>query len=224
MQGSGVGSSGVHHDGMAHGVVFFQNSHHLGHLALLLADGDIDADKVAAALVNNGVQGDRGLTGGAVADDKLPLPSTYGNHGVNGLYAGLNRGVYRLAHHHVGSHLLHGPSATGIDRALAIQWPSQGVHHAANQGIAYGNLDNLTGGTDLVAFLDGVGVTQNGGADQVGLQVEGQTQDVVAEVQQFVGADTLQALDAGDTITHLDHGAHVNHAQVAAKFLNLAPD
>ena len=209
---------------MAHGVVLFQDSHHLGHLALLLADGDVHADKIAAPLVDDGVQRNGGLAGGTVADDQLPLAAADGNHGVDGLDAGLHRGIHRLAHHHVGGHLFHGAGAAGVDGTLAVQGSAQRVNHPADEGIAHGNFDNLAGGTDLVALFDSSGITEDGRAHQVGLQVKGQSKNFVAEVQQLVGTYPLETLDAGDTVTHLDHGTHIHHAQIAAKFFDLAPD
>ena len=224
MQGSGIGSAGVHHDGVAHGVVLFQDAHHLGHLALLLPDGHVNANQVAAPLVDDRVQRNGRLAGGAVADNQLPLAPANGNHGVNGLDAGLHRRIYRLAHHHVGGHLFHRAGAARVDGALAVQGTAQRVHHPADQGVAHGNFDNLAGGANLVTLLHGSGVAQDGRAHQVGLQVQGQSENLVAKVQQLVGAYPLETLDAGNAVAHLDHGAHVHHAQIAAKFFNLTPD
>ena len=222
--GSRIGSAGVDHDGVAHGVIFFQDAHNLGNLALLLADGNVDADEVAAALVDNGVQRNGRLARRAVADDQLPLAPANGNHGVNGLDSGLHRRIHRLADHHVGSHLLHRPGARGADGALAVQGTAQGVNNPPDQRVTHRNLNNLAGRTDPVTLFDCVGIAQNGGAHNVGLQVQGQAQDVVAKIQQLVGAHTLQTLDAGDTVTHLDHGTYVHQAQITAKFLDLTTD
>ena len=73
-----------------------------------------------------------------------------------------------------------------------------------------------------VALLDSVRVAQDGRADQVGFEVEGQAEDVVPEVQELVGTHPLQTLNAGNTVANLDHGADVHQGQVAAKFFDLA--
>ena len=60
----------------------------LGDGGLLLADGDVDADaRLCRLLVDDGVDGDGGLAGLAVADDQLALAAADGDHGVDGLDA-----------------------------------------------------------------------------------------------------------------------------------------
>src|SRR3546814_3363334 len=49
------------------------------------------------ALVDDRVDGDGGLAGLPVADDQLALAAADGGHGVDGLDAGLQRLVHRLA-------------------------------------------------------------------------------------------------------------------------------
>ena len=165
LQGRGVGSAGGDYDRVAHRVGLFQRADDLGDLALFLADGHVDADEVAAPLVDDGIDGDGGLAGGAVADDQLPLAPPDGNHGVDGLDSGLHRGVHRLAHHHVGSNRFGGTAAGGGYRPLAVQRPAQGVDHAADEGVADRDFDDPASGAHPVAFFDGVGVAQDGRAD-----------------------------------------------------------
>ena len=224
LQRGGIGCPGIDHDGMGHRVIFLQDAHNLRHFALFLPNSHINANQVAAALVDDGVQGNGRLAGGTVADNQFPLPPANGNHRVNGLDAGLHRGIDRLPHYYVRGGLLHRAGGRSVQRPPAIQRPAHGIHYPANQRFPYRHLDNLAGGADLMALFDRGGVAQDGRADQVRLQVQGQPQDVVAEVQQFVGADALQALDAGNAVADLHHGTHIHQAQVAAKLLNLAPD
>ena len=68
----------------------------------LLADGDVDADDVAVALVDDRVDGDGRLAGLAVADDQLALAAADRRHGVDGLDAGLQRHFHRLPAGHAG--------------------------------------------------------------------------------------------------------------------------
>ena len=80
LNGRGVGCSGGNDDGVFHGPSSVEGTHNLGHLSLFLADGHIDADQVAALLIDDGIQGDGGFAGGTVADDQFPLPAADGNH------------------------------------------------------------------------------------------------------------------------------------------------
>ena len=83
------------HDAVLHRAFLFEDVDHLGDRRRFLADGDIDADQVATALVDDRVEGDGRLARLAVADDQLALPTTDGNHGVDGLDARLDRRVHR---------------------------------------------------------------------------------------------------------------------------------
>ena len=224
LQRRGVGGTGVDHNGMVHCAVFLQDSHYLRHFALLLPDGDVDADQVGVPLVDDGINGDGRLAGGTVADDQLPLSPSDGDHRVNGLDARLHRRVHRLAHHHVGGCPFHGHRPFGDHRAFAVQGPPQRVDHPANQRFPHGNLNNLAGGAHPVALFHGGGVAQDGGAHDVRFQVQSQTEDVVAKIQQLIGAHALQTLNAGNAVANLHHAADVHQRQVAAELLNLAPD
>src|SRR5687767_2787367 len=63
----------------------------------LLSDSDINADDVAALLIDDRVDSDSGLAGLAVADDQLALAAPDGNHAVDRLQTGLKRFFHRLA-------------------------------------------------------------------------------------------------------------------------------
>ena len=76
--------------------VLFELAHHAGDRGVLLPDGDVDAEDVAALLVDDGVDRDRRLPGLPVADDQLPLPAPDRHHRVDGLEPGLHRLAHRL--------------------------------------------------------------------------------------------------------------------------------
>ena len=104
--GAGSDADADDHDGVLHGAVVFERLHHLRHGGALLADGDIDADHVAALLIDDGVERDGGLAGLAVADDQLALAAADRNHGVDGLDAGLHRLFHGLPRDHAGREAL----------------------------------------------------------------------------------------------------------------------
>src|ERR1035441_6410058 len=90
LHGGGVGGRGDDDDGVLHGAMVFQGLDHLGDGGAFLADGDIDADHVAALLIDDGIEGECGLAGLAVSNDQLALPPADGDHGIDGLDAGLH--------------------------------------------------------------------------------------------------------------------------------------
>ncbi len=63
----------------------------VGDRGSLLADGHVDADNALAPLVDDGIDGDGGLAGLAVADDELALAAADRDHRVDGEDTGLQR-------------------------------------------------------------------------------------------------------------------------------------
>ena len=82
--------AGADDNGVVHRAVLPQFLHHARHGGFLLPDGDVDADHVLALLVDDGVEGNGGFAGLAIADDELALTAADGNQRVNGLDAGLH--------------------------------------------------------------------------------------------------------------------------------------
>ena len=76
-----------------------QNRHHLGDRRGTLADRAVHAHHIAATLVDDRVDRDRGLAGLAVAEDQLALAAADRDQRVDHLQAGLQRHVDRRAVH-----------------------------------------------------------------------------------------------------------------------------
>ena len=203
MNGRRVRRRGGDHHRVVHGAVLPQGLHGVGHRRALLADGHVDALHVLALLVQDRVHGDGGLTGLAVADDELPLAPADGDHGVDGLDAGLQRLVHGLAAHDARRLDLDPAVDAAHDRALAVDRFAQRVDHAAEQGVAHGDGEDAAGRADGLALLDAVGVPQDDGADRLLVQVEGQADRAVLELQQLVDRGVGQAGYSGDAVAHL---------------------
>ena len=90
---------------------------------------------------------------------------------------------------------------------------AQRVHHAAEHGVAGGNLHDATGRADLVVLLDCGDVTQKHGADLVLFEVLGEAVNGLAafsdELEQLAGHGVAQAVDARDAVADLDDRAHL---------------
>ena len=106
------------------------------------------------ALVDDRVEGDRALAGLAVTDDQLALAAADGGHGVDGLDAGLQRLLHRLALHDRGGLQLQGAPALGLDLAQAVERTAEGVDDAAEVAVADRDREDLAGAPDLGALLD----------------------------------------------------------------------
>ena len=102
-----VGRTGHDHDRVVEGAVLRSVSTVVATVDSSEPDRHVDALHAQATLVEDRVDGDRGLAGLAVADDQLALAPADRRHGVDGLDAGLQRLVHGLAAHDAGRLDLH---------------------------------------------------------------------------------------------------------------------
>src|SRR5581483_7815636 len=194
-------------DGILHGAGFPKSVDDLRHRGALLADGDINADDVAALLIDDRVDGDGGFAGLAVADDQLALAAADGNHAVDRLQPGLERFFHRLARDDAGRLELDAPALFGIDRPAPVDGLAQRIHHPADQLFADRHFGDAAGALDRVAFFDHVGFAEERRADVVFFQVEGDAENIVRKLEQLAGGDLVEAVDARDAVAGGQHRA-----------------
>src|SRR5690606_7443305 len=202
LHGSRLGSRGGHDNGVFECAVLFELANDVGNGRSLLADSNVDAGDTLALLGNDGVDGDGGLTGLAVANDQLALTTTHRDHGVDGLGTSLQRLRHRLTGNHARSNLLDNIGQLGIDRTLAVNGATQRIDHAAAQLGADRHFENAAGRLDRVAFRHAGVITQHHGADGVALEVQRQAEDVVGEFEHFALHHIGQTVDAANTVGH----------------------
>src|SRR5690606_7738076 len=153
LQGSGFGSRSRNHDGVGQGAGLFQLADHVGDGRLLLADSHVDAADAAVLLVDDGVDGQGGLTDLTVTDDQLTLATADRDHGVDRLVTGLHRLVDRLTPDHARSHFLDSVGGGGVDRTLAIDGVAQGVDDATQQFRTNRDFQDAAGALGAHAFF-----------------------------------------------------------------------
>ena len=172
LHGGGVGRARLHHNAVLHGVVLFQGLDNLGDGRTLLPDGHIDANHIAAALVQDGVQRHGGFPRLAVADNQFALAAPDGDHRVDGLQARLERLAHGLAINHARGKAFDGTVFAGKDGPLAVGWAAQGIHYTAHQGRPDRYRHDAVGALDDVAFLNLGVIAEQHCADLVFLQVQ----------------------------------------------------
>src|SRR5262249_23790082 len=155
--------------GVVHRATLFEHPVHRSNRRALLADRHVDAAHLlllvaglpVLALVEDGVDADRGLAGLAVADDQLALAAADRGHGGDGLDAGLQRRAHALALYH--RRRLNLQCATGfrLNVTLAVDRVAQRVDHAAQELVADRNREHLAGALDLLALFDLFEVTED---------------------------------------------------------------
>ena len=175
-------------------------------------------------LVDDRVDADGRFAGLAVADDQFALAAADGRHRVDGLDAGLQRHLDRLAAGHAGGVRFDRPALGGGDRSAAVQRIAQRVDHAAKHRVADGHREQPAGAADLVALVDREEIAENDDADGVFLQVEGQPVDAAGEFDHFARHHAGQSVDAGDAVAHLDHAADLADVDARFELLNFLLD
>ena len=109
--------------------------------------------------------------------------------------------------HHAGRLELQGAAALGLDVAEAVDRGAERVDDAAEEAVADGHREDLAGAADRLALLDPVEVTEDDDADLAGVEVQGEAEGAVLELEQLVGHRRGQAADAGDAVAGLGDGA-----------------
>jgi hypothetical protein len=120
LEGRGILGRGGHHDRVLHGSIAPKGVHNFCNGGGFLADGDVDAVDALVFLVDDGVDGDRGFSGAAVANDELALAAADGGEGVDALDPCLERGIHRLAHDHAGRFGVGFAESFGFDGRPAV--------------------------------------------------------------------------------------------------------
>ena len=152
-----------------------------------------------------------GLAGLPVADDQLALAAADRDHGVDRLQARLHRLLDALPVDHARSDALDRVELGRLDRALVVDRAAQGVHDAPDQRRADRHLDDPPRATDFLAFLDVLRLAEENDADLVLLEVQGEAENVVAEVHELSVHDLVQAVDTRDPVADRQHRAHLGH-------------
>src|SRR5262245_19548461 len=224
LHGCGVGRACNHHRRVVHGSVLDELVDHLRDRRLLLADGDVDAVHVAAALVDDGVDGHRGLAGLAVADDQLALAATDRDHRVDRLDAGLERLLHRLAIDDAGRLQLDAAGIAALDRSLAVHRMPERIHDAAEERVAHGNLGDAPRAADLVALLDELRLAHDGGADVVLFQVQREAVDAVRELDELAGLHLVEPVDARDAVARREDHSRLTNLELLLVIPDLLAD
>ena len=203
MNGAGSEAGRGDDDGVVERTVLGEGRDGLGDRRALLADGDVDALHAGSALVDDRVGGDGRLAGLAVADDELALAAPDRRHGVDDLYAGLERLGHRLARDDARRLDLEAALGGVAERALAVDRLAERVHDSAQEGVAHRHRQDPARRTHDLAFVQAVHVAEHDGSDGLLVEVEGQPDDPVLELEQLVDRRPGQAGDPGDAVADL---------------------
>src|SRR6266702_3505941 len=221
LQRSRLSGGGRHHDGIVHRARVGQGLHHLRDRRTLLPDSTVDANDVAAFLIDDGVQDDRGFARLAVADDQLALPAADRNHAVDCFDARLERLADRLAVEHAWSDALERIALLCQNGALAVHRLAKRIHNSAHQRFADRHGHNRVRALDDVAFLQFRRFAEQHHADLFFLEVQRDAVDLVRKGQHLAGHDLFQAMNARNAVADADNRANFVHRNGLLVVLNL---
>ena len=227
---SGLTGGGAHDDGVVHGTGFAKRVDDTGYGRCLLADGHVDtvdgvACGVVVLLVDDGVDGDGGLAGLAVANDELTLAAANGDHGVDTLDTRLEGLGYGLAVDYARCLAVEGHEEFfATDGLSAVQGTAEGVDDAAEHLFVHFNRSYFARALDGLAFFDSFGRTHEHYADIVFLEVHGHGHYAVFKFYKLVLCDMGQAVDVGYTITDREHYAYFLKLDIVVDVVELAQE
>src|SRR6185369_6865453 len=101
------------------------------------------------------------------------------------------------------------------DRSLAVEWLAQCIHHSAQQTFPDRHLQELSGGTYLVTFLEPGIVSENHHSYFGFVEVECESSDSMTQVDHLVEHRVAQAFDPRDAITNLAYNTDICFARLA---------
>ena len=207
LQRSRIGCGSSNNDGVIHSAKALEGLNDAGYGGSLLAYSNIYTDHALALLVDDGINGNRGLTGLTVANDEFALAAANRDHGVNCEDTGLHRLFNRLTLMNAGSLEFYRAGSSGLNGALAVDRLAEHVNNAAEHSLANRNLKNLASGTYLVVFLNCGDVTEEYGANLIFFEVLHQTGNDTSigsdELEKLARHRTLKAVDTRNTVANL---------------------
>ena len=211
-------------DGIVHRAARLEHADQLRNGRPALADGDVDADDVLALLVEDGVGGDGGLAGLAVADDQLTLAAANGDHRVDGLDAGLEWDTDALALENAGRGRLDRVEADGVDRALAVDRLTQRVDDAADERLAHGHGHDAARALDGVALADALFGAKHDDGNGAFLQILRHAVHAAGEFEQLAGHAAVESCRAGNAVADQGDGAGLRLVDLCFVVFDLRTD
>ena len=140
------------------------------------------------------------VSGLAVADDQLTLPSSDRDHGVDRLDARLKRLFYRLSFDDSVRPGLHGTELGSFDRACSVDRLSDRVHYAADHRLPDRDRDNAPCPLDRLSFTNAFVLTEQNRGNTGLLEVLRHAKGPVLKFEKFARHAVHQAAHPGDTV------------------------
>jgi hypothetical protein len=145
-----LGGGRSYNNTISHSVILLQSLNELGDGRTLLTNGDVDTVQLLALvargvvptlLVENGVEGNSGLTGLTVTNDQLTLTTANGHHGVDTLQTSLDGLVDGTTGKDTRSLELGTALGGSVEGTLAINGVAESIDDTAEKLRTDGDID-----------------------------------------------------------------------------------
>jgi len=215
LEGGGIGGSGGDNNGVLEGVLLSEGLHNVSDGGSLLSNSDVNAVKLlvlvsgveSSFLVKDGINGDSGLTGLSISNDKLTLSSTDGHEGIDTLKSGLHGLSDGFSGDNSGGLELNSLSLGGINGTESIDGNTEGIDDSTEESMTDRDIDNSSGSLDDISFLDFSIVSEHDDTDVISLQVKSHTLNSGVELNHLSGLNLGETEDTGNTISNGDNSS-----------------
>src|SRR5208337_1507729 len=194
---------------MFHSAVKLKGLHHTRNARPFLAYGNIDANDIAALLVDDRIKGNRRLSCLAVTDDELPLSPTNRDHRINCLYSCLERLPDRLPVNNTRCNDINYSACLGIDRPLAVNRLPDGIYNASDHFLSDWDRHDLSRPFDNVAFLNVGVLAEQDRSNHVFFKVKRHAKDIIGELEKLRRHAVVESVNPGDTIADRNYNTHL---------------
>ncbi len=189
---------GHDHDRVSQRALPAKHGDHLGHRRRALADRAVHADDVAVALIDDGIDRDRGLAGLPIAEDQLALAAADRDQRIDHLQAGLQRHGHRRSIHDRRRRAFDRQAAATDQGPVSVERIAERVDHAAEPAVAYRDVHHAPDPRGLVTGSQVCMVAKQHHADLVFVDVERDPRDIAGKADRFRVSDARQTADACD--------------------------
>ena len=117
--------------------------------------------------------------------------------------------TYWLATHDARRLNFHTTGLRRVDRSLAVDGFTQRVDHTAQEGVATRNGQDALRGAHNLVFFKVVYETEHHGTHGVLVEVHGETQSPVLELEQFVHCSAGETRHACDAVSNLNDASNL---------------
>ncbi len=111
-----------------------------------------------------------------------------------------------------------------MDRSFAVQGQAERIDHPADERGTGRNLHDPVRPLNLVSLLDEMALSQENGPDAFFLQIQGQPEDILGELQKFIVHDPVEPENSCDPVADGGDGSDFADIDIGFVALNLLLD